>query len=87
MVDYIQGSFICHTCLICETRIEQTKSCARVWLGVHQCSQEPHEVIHIALCTAALQSNLVCASTFWYVLSTHATTCAVHCNCCWFYYV
>jgi len=41
-------------------------------------------VIHIALCTRASWSNMICASTLRYVLSTHETTCAAHCNCCWF---
>jgi len=49
-----------------------------------QCNQEPHNVIHIALCVVVSRSNTICASTLKYVLVTHRTTCAAHCNCCWF---
>jgi len=41
-------------------------------------------VIHIALCRGVSWSNMICASTLKYVLAIHGTTCAAHCNCCWF---
>jgi len=39
--------------------------------------------VHIALCTVVLRSNTICAYTLTYMLATHGTTCAAHCNC-WF---
>jgi len=54
-------------------------------ISVSQSSQEPREIIHIALCVVALQIDMVCASTLRNVLATRETTCTAiaHCNCCW----
>jgi len=50
--NYIQRSLICHTRLICQTRIEQNKSCTHYWFGVHQCSQEPRRVTLSVVCAS-----------------------------------
>jgi len=54
--------------------IRRTCARARVWFGVHQCSQEPSGVTHTAPCAAASRGNMICASTLRYVLAQGSGT-------------
>jgi len=49
--------------------LDMNKTNEKLCACLIQCSQEPQEVIHIALCTVALRSNMICASTLRHVLA------------------